>query len=48
MKSGEKLILVIMGVILIVVMAYFYNGQTECAELGGEYVRGLFGFKCIK
>ena len=35
-------------VALIVIGSLLVSGYSECSEIGGDYVRGLFWMKCVK
>ena len=33
---------------LSIIFYFLLSGYSECSAIGGEYVKGLFWFKCIK
>lgn len=48
MNRSEGIGILFMAVILIAALVYFYSGYADCTQEGGDYVRAVFGFKCIK
>lgn len=38
-------IAIVIGLAVVVLML---EGYQDCTDLGGEYVRGMFWFKCIE
>ena len=48
MTTNDKIILGLVFVALIVFAIVIHELHSDCLDSGGQYVRGLFWFECIK
>ena len=48
MKFTKIIIGILIAALVIYIIAVLYSDSKACSEKGGELVRGIFWFKCIK